>query len=67
MLLELKVDDTCRNALAKIRERNYLQKVTGHAEEVMLVGISYDRGRKKYECVVEGGRSEEDLVGLWFL
>ncbi len=55
MLLELKVDDTCRNALAKIRERNYLQKVTGHAEEVMLVGISYDRGRKKYECVVEGG------------
>ena len=53
MILELKVDDTCRNALAQIRERNYLQKVAGHAEEVLLVGISYDRGRKKHECVVE--------------
>ncbi len=52
MVLELKVDDTCRNVLAQIRERNYLQKVAGHAEEVLLVGISYDRGRKKHECVV---------------
>ncbi len=53
MVLELKVDDTCRNVLAQIRERIYLQKVAGHAEEVLLVGISYDRGRKKHECVVE--------------
>lgn len=53
IILELKVDDSCENALLQIKEKNYVQKAKERAEEVLLVGIGYDKGKKRHECVIE--------------
>ncbi len=52
IILELKADDTCGNALRQIREKKYRQKLEGYAEEALLVGIGYDRGKKRHDCVI---------------
>lgn len=53
MVLELKVDDSCENALLQIKDKNYVQKAREYAEEVLLVGIGYDKEKKKHSCVME--------------
>lgn len=53
IILELKVDDTCENALAQIKDKNYIQKAKEHTNEVVLVGISYDKTQKKHQCIIE--------------
>lgn len=40
------MNDTCENAIAQIRERDYLEKAAQYANEVLLVGISYDKTGK---------------------
>lgn len=53
VILELKVDDTCDNAIAQIKKRNYVQKAEPYANEVLLVGIGYDRTEKTHRCKIE--------------
>lgn len=53
IILELKVDDSCENALEQIKDKNYIQKAKEYAEEVILVGISYNKMEKKHNCVME--------------
>ena len=55
IILELKVDSTCETALEQIKEKNYIQKAKEHTEEVLLVGICYDKDQKKHHCVIEKG------------
>lgn len=49
----MKVDTSCEAALQQIKDKNYLQKANEHANEVILVGISYDRVSKRHSCVIE--------------
>lgn len=53
IILELKVDSTCENALEQIKEKNYLQKAKEYANEILLVGINYDKETKRHQCVIE--------------
>ena len=53
IILELKVDDRCENALMQIKEKGYIQKAREHTDEVLLVGIGYDKGKKKHGCIIE--------------
>ena len=53
MILELKVDDTCEHAIAQIKDRNYMEKAKQYADQVLLVGIGYDRTTKKHRCIIE--------------
>lgn len=53
VILELKVDAACEAALMQIKEKKYLQKAEGYADEALLVGIGYDKGKKRHECVIE--------------
>ena len=53
IILELKVDDSCESALEQIKDRNYIQKAKERAEEVILVGICYDKTEKKHSCMIE--------------
>lgn len=53
IILELKVDDTCAAALDQIKERNYIAKAREYAREILLVGISYDKTKKRHDCVIE--------------
>ncbi len=51
MIIELKVGKSCEDALAQIREKNYLQKAEGYGE-ALLVGINYDE-KKRHACKIE--------------
>ena len=60
MILELKVDHSPEEAIAQIREKNYAlrfrrQGVQGRKKprRILLVGIGYDREKKKHCCKVE--------------
>lgn len=53
IILELKSGDSCENALAQIKEKGYVQKAWEYADEALLVGIGYDKGKKRHGCVIE--------------
>lgn len=52
IILELNVGHSAREAVAQIKDRNYMQKVEVY-ENIILVGISYDKTKKKHECMIE--------------
>lgn len=56
IILELKIDDTPENALRQIKEKNYMQAAEG-CDNLLLVGISYDRKTKKHHCLIEKSTS----------
>lgn len=51
IILELKYGHDVMKAMDQIKERNYIQKVSGYAE-CLLVGISYDE-KKHHQCNIE--------------
>ena len=59
IILELKVDDSAENALKQIKDKNYIQRFRGkvtekqEVNEVILIGISYDKHNKKHTCKIE--------------
>lgn len=56
IILELKVNASCDEAIAQIKEKNYLQKVKDYkaavCREAVLAGINYDK-EKKHTCRIE--------------
>ena len=58
IILELKVDGSCEQALDQIRERNYMQKVED-CKEILLVGINYDSRSKQHACRIEKVKRKE--------
>lgn len=53
IILELKVDDTCTAAIDQMKKKNYMAKAREHTRDILLVGISYDKAKKKHDCVIE--------------
>lgn len=60
LILELKVDSTPEEAIAQIRNKNYVLRLKGKMGEkpkytgrILAVGISYDRKTKKHSCKIE--------------
>lgn len=55
MIIELKWNEAADTAIRQIRERRYAGALAGHAGEILLVGISYDKNAadKKHSCVIE--------------
>ncbi len=53
LILELKADDSCEAAISQIKEKGYHQKAKKWADEVLLVGICYDKRRKIHRCIIE--------------
>lgn len=51
IILELKVGVSCKEAIAQIKEKNYLQRVEKYPE-ILLVGINYNK-QKHHECQIE--------------
>lgn len=46
LVVELKWDDSAAGAISQIRERRYPEALDGFEGEVLLVGLSYDKGSK---------------------
>lgn len=53
MIVELKWDKSAEGAIRQIKEKRYDGVLKEYGGEVILVGINYDRGSKKHECVIE--------------
>ncbi|MBR4694746.1 MAG: PD-(D/E)XK nuclease domain-containing protein, partial [Selenomonadaceae bacterium] len=53
LLLERKWDKAAETALKQIKTKNYPQSLKDYVGEILLVGISYDKGTRKHECMIE--------------
>ena len=53
IVVELKWDGSAEDAVAQIKERNYLHKVQEKTDNIILVGINYNSKSKEHSCVIE--------------
>lgn len=53
IIVELKYGKTALTAIDQIKQRHYDQKVGEYANNLLLVGISYDKETKQHECKIE--------------
>ena len=52
IVVELKYGSAVDTAISQIRQKNYPAKVAEYADNLLLVGISYDPKTKKHSCVI---------------
>lgn len=53
LVIELKWDKTADSAITQIKEKRYERNSFAHADEVLLVGINYDKKTKQHSCEIE--------------
>ena len=53
IVIELKYNRDADTAISQIKRRNYPEKVSQYADNLLLVGINYDRETKQHECHIE--------------
>lgn len=57
LVIELKWNQSAEGAIAQIKNRRYSEAVKGYGSDILLVGISYDRGalpgERKHQCRIE--------------
>ena len=56
--MELKWDQNAKGAIGQIRNREYAAWIREYTGDILLVGISYDKKKKKHSCVIEVFRKE---------
>ena len=40
-------------AIKQIKEKRYAGNLKGYSDEILLVGVNYDKETKKHECIIE--------------
>ncbi len=53
LVVELKWNKDSESAIDQIKEKNYPDSIKDYTDNILLVGISYDKKTKKHECVIE--------------
>lgn len=53
ILVELKYNDSTDTAINQIKEKHYPERLLPFADNLLLVGISYDKENKKHSCKIE--------------
>ena len=53
VVIELKYDKAVDTAIDQIRRKDYPAKVSQHADNLLLVGVTYHRDTKQHECRIE--------------
>ncbi|MDY6323992.1 MAG: AAA family ATPase [Catonella sp.] len=53
MIVELKWDKAASTAINQIREKNYPRPLQDYRDNIILVGIVYDRKTKEHKCKIE--------------
>lgn len=53
LLVELKWNKSAVGAIQQIKDKQYPAALEGYGGELLLVGISYDKESKEYECRIE--------------
>jgi hypothetical protein len=53
LVVELKWNKDAKTALDQIKEKNYPDSIKDYTDNILLVGINYDKNTKKHECLIE--------------
>ena len=53
LLIELKYDKTVKGALHQIYDKEYPEALKGYKDNLILVGINYDKKSKRHECFIK--------------
>ena len=53
MINELKWNQDAVTAINQIKEKKYPEAVKKYTDNILLVGINYDKKTKKHSCVIE--------------
>lgn len=53
IVLELKYNKDADAAISQIKRKQYPAKIADYADNLLLVGINYDKQQKKHECCIE--------------
>ena len=53
MIVELKYDNSAESAIEQIKEKQYMDCLKDYSDEILLVGINYDKESKKHYCKIE--------------
>lgn len=58
MVMELKWNKDAQTAVRQIKEKKYPESLLQYTGDILLVGINYDPGSKKHECLIEKYKKE---------
>lgn len=53
MIVELKYNKNADTAISQIHRKEYQGRVLEHTDNLLLVGINYDKKTKKHTCIIE--------------
>ena len=53
LVVELKWNRTAEGAIRQVKDREYVKALEGYTGDILLVGINYDKRRKKHRCTIE--------------
>ena len=53
LVVELKWNKKAETALQQIKDKKYPASIRQYTGNILLVGISYDKKSRKYQCVIE--------------
>jgi hypothetical protein len=53
IIIELKYDKDADTAISQIKRKEYPSTVAQYANDLLLVGINYDKEQKKHTCLIE--------------
>ena len=53
MVVELKWDKSAEGAIKQIKDKKYFESLEEYKNNMLLVGINYDRKTKTHECKIE--------------
>ena len=53
LVVELKWNKSAWTAINQIKDKEYVDALSGYAGDILLVGINYDKNTKEHQCVIE--------------
>ena len=53
LVVELKWNRNVKTALQQIKEKKYPDSIRNYTGNILLIGISYDKGSKDHQCLIE--------------
>ncbi len=53
LVVELKWNKDAESAIDQIKEKKYPDSIKEYTDNILLVGINYDKKTKKHECIIE--------------
>lgn len=53
IIVELKYNQDADTAIRQVKERRYAGSLKGYQNDILLVGINYDKNNKKHSCEIE--------------